>query len=178
MSPDTNSIENLWSIQKTKVAYRRPHPTKDLIKAINKEWNNLPNELALRLINSMKNRIEALINASGDYYGNTCVQVYTSVSGCILRWVSISCTHNGISQTVLDSLMIKRTYYFGVSNLQQSYMTFQPSAVHIYLRKAYRGECCGLAFHIVPLHFTYLDLFVCFLFFLFFSFSDVIHYCK
>ena len=54
MSPDMNPIENLWSILKTKVAYRRPHPTKDLIKAINKEWNNLPNELTLRLINSMK----------------------------------------------------------------------------------------------------------------------------
>ena len=60
-------VENLWSILKTKIAYRRSHPTKDLIKAINKEWNNLPNELGLRLINSTKNRIEALIDASGDY---------------------------------------------------------------------------------------------------------------
>ena len=61
-----NPIENLWSILKTKAAYRKPHTIKDLIKAINKEWNNLPKELALRLINIMKNRIEALIDASGD----------------------------------------------------------------------------------------------------------------
>ena len=67
MSLDMNPIENFWSILKTKVAYRRPHTIKDLIRAINKEWNNLPKELASRLINSMKNRIEALIDASGDY---------------------------------------------------------------------------------------------------------------
>ena len=67
MSPDMNPIGNLWSILKTKVAYRRPHTIKDLIKAINKESNKLPKELALRLINCMKNRIEALIDASGDY---------------------------------------------------------------------------------------------------------------
>ena len=66
ISPDTNLIENLWSILKTRVAYRRPHLTKDLIKAINKEWNNLPKELALKLITSMEKRIEALIDASGD----------------------------------------------------------------------------------------------------------------
>ena len=67
MSPDMNPIENLWSILKTKVTYRRPHTIKDLIIAINKEWNNLPKELELRLINSMKNRIEGLIDASGDH---------------------------------------------------------------------------------------------------------------
>ena len=62
-----NPIENLCSILKTKVAYRRPRKIKDLIKAINKEWNNLPNELSLRLSTNMKNRIEALIGASGHY---------------------------------------------------------------------------------------------------------------
>ena len=67
MSPDMNPIENLWSILKTKIAYGRPHTLKDLIKVINKEWNNLPKELALKLSNSMKNRIEAIIDASGDY---------------------------------------------------------------------------------------------------------------
>ena len=67
MSLDMNPIEIFWSILKTKIAYRRAHTIKDLIKAINKEWNNLPNELALKLSSSMKNRIEALIDASGDY---------------------------------------------------------------------------------------------------------------
>ena len=62
-----NPIENFWSILKTKVAYRRPHTIKNLIKAINKQWNNLPKELALKLINSTKNRIEALIDAFADY---------------------------------------------------------------------------------------------------------------
>ena len=66
-SPDMNPIENLCSILKTKVAYRRPYAIKDLIKAINEEWNRLPNELALKLSSSIKNRIEALINASNDY---------------------------------------------------------------------------------------------------------------
>ena len=67
ISLNMNPIENLWSILKTKVAYRRSHTIKDLIKAINKEWNTLPNELALKLSNSMKNQIETLIDASDDY---------------------------------------------------------------------------------------------------------------
>ena len=62
-----NPIENLWSILKTKVAYRRPHTIKDLIKAINKEWNNLLNEPVLKLNSGIKHRIETLIDASGDY---------------------------------------------------------------------------------------------------------------
>ena len=62
-----NPIENLWSILKKKVTYRRPHTKKNLIKAINKEWNNSPKEPALRLSNSMKSRVEALIDAPGDY---------------------------------------------------------------------------------------------------------------
>ncbi|CAF4751963.1 unnamed protein product [Rotaria sp. Silwood2] len=67
LSPDMNPVENLWSLLKIKVAEQRPTTVKELIRAIEKEWNDLPQELASNLIDSMKRRVDSLIEANGDY---------------------------------------------------------------------------------------------------------------
>ncbi|CAF4334429.1 unnamed protein product [Rotaria sp. Silwood2] len=67
LSPDVNPIENLWSLFKIKVANRKPKTIKDLKRAIYKEWNDLPKELASKLVWSMKNRVEELIQSRGEY---------------------------------------------------------------------------------------------------------------
>ncbi|CAF4790301.1 unnamed protein product, partial [Rotaria sp. Silwood2] len=50
-----------------KVAGRQPKTVKRLIRAIKKEWNDLPQELPSNLMASMKRRIDSLIEANGDY---------------------------------------------------------------------------------------------------------------
>lgn len=67
MSPDMNPVENFWSLLKIKVADRRPTTLKGLKRAIQKEWTQLPQELASNLISSMERRIRSLIEANGDY---------------------------------------------------------------------------------------------------------------
>jgi hypothetical protein len=67
LSPDMNPIENLWPLLKVKVAQRRPKTLEDLVNVIESEWNELPSELAYNLMNSMENRVQALIDSSGDY---------------------------------------------------------------------------------------------------------------
>ncbi|CAF4772627.1 unnamed protein product, partial [Rotaria sp. Silwood2] len=66
-SPDANPIENLWSLLKIKIASRKPKTIKDLKRAIYKEWNDLPTDLAPKLGWSMKNRVDDLIQSSGEY---------------------------------------------------------------------------------------------------------------
>ena len=52
---------------KAKVARRWPKTLTDLIYAIKIEWKELPNETAYNLMNSMKDRLQAVIDSSGDY---------------------------------------------------------------------------------------------------------------
>ena len=66
-SPDLNPIENVWAILKSKIAYKNIRTVKGLKSEIKKEWNNLSNEIATRLVNSMDNRISSLIKEEGDY---------------------------------------------------------------------------------------------------------------
>lgn len=67
LSPDMNPIENLWPLLKEKVAQWWSKTLEDLVNAIINEWNELPNELAYNLINSMERRVQSLIDSSGDY---------------------------------------------------------------------------------------------------------------
>ena len=46
LSPDVNPVESLWSLLKMKVADRQPKSFTGLIRAIKKEWNDLPQKLA------------------------------------------------------------------------------------------------------------------------------------
>lgn len=69
-SPDMNPIEHLWDELKRRVRARHPAPQtlQELKTAIEEEWENIPQHVILTLINSMPNRMNAVINALG---GNT-----------------------------------------------------------------------------------------------------------
>jgi transposase len=67
MSPDQNPIENVWRLVKINIAKKKISTLKKLKAELKKEWNNLPSDLAQNLVGSMKRRIEALIEANGDF---------------------------------------------------------------------------------------------------------------
>ncbi|VVC30761.1 Ribonuclease H-like domain [Cinara cedri] len=66
-SPDLNPIEHLWDEFKRRVRSHDPAPTtlQDLQYAVVAEWVNIPQERIVRLITSMKDRMEAVIKARG-----------------------------------------------------------------------------------------------------------------
>lgn len=66
-SPDQNPIEHVWRIIKCNVAEHDPRSLKELVKYIRYEWKKLPLSLAENLVDSMSNRIHALIDSQGDY---------------------------------------------------------------------------------------------------------------
>jgi len=66
-SPDANPVENLWSLLKLKVAAQKPKTIKHLKKAIHKEWNDFPVELAAKLVRSMGKRVDDLIESKSEY---------------------------------------------------------------------------------------------------------------
>lgn len=69
-SPDLNPIEHLWDHLKRKVRSRDPAPTtlQELEEAVIEEWALIPQEEVVKLIRSMRERMEAVIRARG---GNT-----------------------------------------------------------------------------------------------------------
>jgi transposase len=67
MSPDQNPIENVWQLMKIKISKKKINTTSRLKAELTKEWGQLSNELAEKLICSMKKRVAALIEAGGDY---------------------------------------------------------------------------------------------------------------
>ena len=67
MSPDMNPKENVWAVLKSRVAFKKPKNLKSLVRNIRKEWRTLSHEYAEKLVSSMSSRVQALINASGDY---------------------------------------------------------------------------------------------------------------
>lgn len=69
-SPDLNPIEHLWDHLKRKVRSRDPAPTtlQELKDAVIEEWDTIPQEEILKLVRSMRDRMEAVIRARG---GNT-----------------------------------------------------------------------------------------------------------
>lgn len=65
-SPDLNPIENLWCYLKKKVAKRQPKNRTALKTAILEEWQNLSSSYDfVKLIHSMKKRLQCVINANG-----------------------------------------------------------------------------------------------------------------
>ena len=64
-SPDLNPIENLWSILDQKCKNRKPKNLEDLFQELLKAWNELEVDLLQRLVNSMPDRINAVIKAKG-----------------------------------------------------------------------------------------------------------------
>lgn len=67
MSPDLNPIENVWAIMKLKMAQKKKVSLKAFIKHIRTTWNNLPQELAEKLVFSMERRLDLLLLRNGDY---------------------------------------------------------------------------------------------------------------
>jgi transposase len=67
MSPDQNPIENVWGLMKINLSKKKINTVRGLKGELVKEWNRLPDDLAGRLVSSMKNRVTILIEANGDY---------------------------------------------------------------------------------------------------------------
>ena len=66
-SPDLNPIENLWKVLKFNIATRKVKTIKGLKRIIKEEWDRLPPDIGEKLVNSMKTRIELVIEAKGDF---------------------------------------------------------------------------------------------------------------
>lgn len=66
-SPDMNPIEHVWDIIGRRVHQKNPSPrnVEELKLSLVEEWNNLPQEMIDGIINSMVDRIQALIRARG-----------------------------------------------------------------------------------------------------------------
>ena len=67
MSHDMIPIENVWQILKMKLRKNNFTNYQSLVSAIKREWKVLPQELAIRLVDSMKNRICEVVENDGDF---------------------------------------------------------------------------------------------------------------
>lgn len=66
-SPDANPIENVWAYIKQKLRGRRTYTLKQLSYEIRRIWRSLPLEYAVKLVESMPRRCQAIIDAGGDW---------------------------------------------------------------------------------------------------------------
>lgn len=64
-SPDISIIENLWTILKQKIRERQPTSVNELWEVAKQEWENIPNDTIITLYESLPNRINAVLTASG-----------------------------------------------------------------------------------------------------------------
>ena len=65
-SPDTNPIENLWSVIKRRVEKRGPSNLNESNKFLHDEWNKVDMLIINNLIKSMKSRCLSLIESKGE----------------------------------------------------------------------------------------------------------------
>ena len=67
LSPDLNPIENLWDQLSRRVAARNsaPQNLNDLRAALQEEWDAMPQQTIRCLVNSMRRRCQAVIDAQG-----------------------------------------------------------------------------------------------------------------
>ncbi|GFU97943.1 transposable element Tc1 transposase [Trichonephila clavipes] len=68
-SPDLNPIENVWDALGRQVAGRNCPPTNKntLIRALNEEWDKLPEQLLDNVVQSMVRRVECCITLHGGH---------------------------------------------------------------------------------------------------------------
>ena len=64
-SPDLNPIENLSGIIKAKIQIEKPQNMEDLKCKIVETWYRIPNDLCLKLIHLMANRLAKVIKNKG-----------------------------------------------------------------------------------------------------------------
>jgi transposase len=67
MSPDLAPIENVWQLLKMKLRTQNFKTYESLVSTIKREWKKLPQELAIKLVHSMKNRISEVFESNGDF---------------------------------------------------------------------------------------------------------------
>lgn len=65
-SPDLNPIENLWGLMKKRLRNDRPMSKSDLKQKLEDVWDKITTEDCQNLINSMHDRVVAVIKAKGD----------------------------------------------------------------------------------------------------------------
>ena len=77
LSPDLNVIEHLWDKIDKDIRSLRPPPTTipQLQQSLIDAWNNIPQQYIQRLVQSMRRRCTAVINAGGSYtrYSGNCL---------------------------------------------------------------------------------------------------------
>jgi transposase len=66
-SPDVNPIENVWNLVKMSLQKKKLKTPRSLARAIKRQWKTLPQELAVKLVDSMKNRVSDVIENKGDF---------------------------------------------------------------------------------------------------------------
>jgi transposase len=66
-SPDQNPIENVWMIVKSELARCKPTSIMMVKRLIARIWRHLPKQYSENLVASMQRRLEAIIEAKGDY---------------------------------------------------------------------------------------------------------------
>lgn len=67
-SPDLNPIEMLWSILDKRLASKPIYSKAALIVRLQEEWNNIDQDLCIKLIESMPGRIEKCLQARGGHF--------------------------------------------------------------------------------------------------------------
>lgn len=68
-SPDLSPIEHLWDVLDRRIRNREPQPGNipQLLQALQEEWEAIPQNQIRRLVNSMRRRIAAVIQARGGH---------------------------------------------------------------------------------------------------------------
>jgi len=67
-SPDLNPIEMLWSILDKKLASKPIYSKLALQDRLEEEWNNIDQNLCLKLVDSMPERIQNCLKAKGGHF--------------------------------------------------------------------------------------------------------------
>ena len=64
-SPDVNPTENLWAVLKRQIDARAPKTIEELTKITREEWLKLDPTFCDKLVQSMPNRMQAIVDAEG-----------------------------------------------------------------------------------------------------------------
>ena len=64
-SPDLNPIENLWEDLKHRIELRNAHNIAELKEIVTQEWSNTSQLICGNLVDSMPDRMQAVIDAQG-----------------------------------------------------------------------------------------------------------------